>query len=71
MKRTLSAALILALLLFPAVGLVGCSQESKSGKTETITTPGGTTTTTSETKVKSSGDNPPPNYVGETGKTPR
>ena len=69
MKRTLSVALILALLLFPAVGLVGCSQESKSGKTETITTPGGTTTTTSETKVKSTGDNPPPNYAGQTGQT--
>jgi len=69
MKRTLLSALILGLLLFPAVGLVGCGQESKMGKTETITTPGGTTTTTSEIKVKSTGDNPPPNSAGETGKT--
>ena len=69
MKRTLSSALILGLLVFPAVGLVGCGEESKTGRTETITTPGGTTTTTTETKVKSTGDNPPPNYAGETGKT--
>lgn len=71
MKRTLSSALILGLFLFPAVGLVGCSQESKTGRTETITTPGGTTTTSTETKVKSTGENPPPNSAGQTGKTPR
>jgi hypothetical protein len=69
MKRTLSSALILGLLLSPAVGLVGCSQESKTGTSETITTPGGSTTTSTETKVKSTGDNPPPNAAGETGKT--
>ena len=69
MRRILSTGLSLGLLLFPAVGLVGCGQESKLEKTETITTPGGTTTTTSETKVKSTGDNPPPNSAGETGKT--
>jgi hypothetical protein len=69
MKRTLSSALILGFLLFPTVGLVGCGQESKTERTETITSPGGTTTTTSQTKVKSTGDSPPPNYAGETGKT--
>ena len=69
MKRTLSSALILGLLLFPAVGLVGCGEQAKTARTETITTPGGTTTTTTERKVKSTGDNPPPNYAGETGKT--
>jgi hypothetical protein len=72
MKRILSSGLIFGLLLFPVAGLVGCGQESKMGKkTETITTPGGTTTTSSETKVKSTGDNPPPNSAGETGKTGR
>ena len=71
MKRTVSPALILGLLLFPAVGLVGCGQESKTKSTETISTPSGTTTTTSENKVKSTGDNPPPNSAGETGKTGR
>ena len=71
MKRTLSSALILGLLMFPAVGLVGCSEESKMGTTETVTAPGGTTTTSTETKVKSTGDNPPPNSAGQTGKTGR
>ena len=69
MKRTLSSALILGLLVFPAVGLMGCGEESKVGRTETVTTPGGTTTSTTETKVKSTGDNPPPNSAGETGKS--
>ena len=69
MRRILSLALIPSLILVPAVGLVGCGEQSKTGRTETITTPGGTTTTTTERKVKSTGDNPPPNYAGETGKT--
>jgi hypothetical protein len=70
MKRPLSLALILGLLSFPTAGLVGCGEESKERtKTETVSTPGGTTTTTSETKVKSTGENPPPNSAGETGKT--
>ena len=71
MKRILSSALILGLLLFPAVGLVGCGSDSKtgSGSTETITTPGGTTTSSATNKVKSTCDNPPPNSAGETGKT--
>jgi len=71
MKRILSSALIFGLLVFPAVGLVGCGQESKTGRTETVTTPGGSTTTSTETKVKSTGDNPPPNYAGQTGKSDR
>ncbi len=71
MKRTLSSALILGLLSFLAVGLVGCGEETKTGRTETIATPGGTTTTSTETKVKSTGDNPPPNSAGQTGKTGR
>ncbi|MGO9468244.1 MAG: hypothetical protein ACLQIB_52085 [Isosphaeraceae bacterium] len=71
MKRILSSALIFSLLVFPAVGLVGCGEESKTGRTETVTTPGGTTTTSTETKVKSTGDNPPPNYAGQTGKSDR
>jgi len=69
MKRILSSGLLFGVLVFPAVGLVGCGEQSKTGRTETITTPGGTTTTTTERNVKSTGDNPPPNYAGETGKT--
>jgi len=71
MKRILSSALIFGLLLFPAIGLVGCGDESKTGKTETVTTPGGTTTSSTETKVKSTGDNPPSNSAGQTGKSDR
>jgi hypothetical protein len=70
MKRTQrTSAQILGLLLFPFLGLVGCSDESKATKTETITTPGGTTTSQTEIKVKSTGENPPPNSAGETGKS--
>ena len=68
MKRTFVSALTLGFLLFPAIGLVGCGQEAKRERTETVTTPGGTTTTTTETKIKSTGDNPPPNYAGQTAK---
>ncbi len=70
MRRTLSAALVLGLLSFPTVGLIGCSDESKVEKKETVSTPEGTTTTTSDVKVQSSGSNPPANSSGETGKTP-
>ncbi len=69
MKRTVSLALILGVLVFPAVGLIGCGEESKTERKETITTDGGTTTSSTETKVNSTGPNPPPNSAGETGKT--
>lgn len=69
MRGTLSFALVLGLVSSPAVVLVGCSEESKTQRTETISTPGGTTTTTSEVKVESTGENPPPNFAGETGET--
>lgn len=42
-----------------ASGLVGCSDETKATKTETIKTPEGKTTVTDEKKVESSGKNPP------------
>lgn len=69
MRRTLSSVLILGLFVFPSVALVGCGEEAKRERTETITTGGGTTTTTSQVKVKSTGENPPQNSAGETGKT--
>ena len=69
MKRILSSCLLFGILVFPVAGLVGCGEESKTGTKETITTPGGTTTTTSENKVKSTGNNPPKNSAGETGKS--
>jgi len=67
MKRMLASALILSAVT--GFGLVGCGDESGVKTTEKVTTPTGTTTTTSETKVKSTGDNPPANTAGDTAKT--
>jgi len=66
MKRLLSIALILGSV--STFGLVGCGDEAKVEKTETVTTPGGTTETKVEKSVESSGENPPPNSAGETAK---
>jgi len=66
MKRLLSLALILGSV--STFGLVGCGDEAKVEKTETVSGPGGTTTTTDTQKVESSGENPPPNSAGETAK---
>jgi len=68
MKRFLAHSLVLGVV--SGFGLVGCGEESKTKTTEVQSTPGGTTTTTNETKVKSTGDNPPANSAGETAKTP-
>ncbi len=48
---TLSAALVL--------GLAGCSEKSGVEEKTKITSPEGTTTITKDTKVESSGKNPP------------
>jgi hypothetical protein len=66
------------------VGCGGESYSTSSTRTETVTTPGGTTktstqsktimtpdgksTTNTQTEVKSTGDNPPPNSAGKTGR---
>ena len=84
MKWTLSSVLIPGFLSCAAVCMVGCGGGSYSTRTETITTPGGTTTTSTQSKtimtpdgksttstqteVKSTGDNPPPNSAGKTGR---
>ena len=70
MKRTLSSALILGLLVFPAVGLVGCGEEQgwEDGNDHDA---GWDDHRSSEIKVKSTGDNPPPNSAGQTGKPSR
>jgi len=58
MKRFLTAPLILG--VFSLFGFVGCGEESKvTDKTE-VSTPGGTATTSTETKVETTGSNPPP-----------
>jgi len=67
MKRTLASALILGVC---SLGLVGCGEESKVEKKETVSTPEGTTTTTETKKAETSGSNPPPSTSGETAKTP-
>lgn len=56
MKRV-SALLIAGVF---AIGLVGCSEKASVTKKTEVTTPGGTATTTQETKVETTGDNPPP-----------
>lgn len=68
MKRSL--ALALALGVATCFGLAGCGEESKVKQTETVSTPEGKTTTTHETKVESSGSNPPANSSGGTATTP-
>ena len=67
MKRFFASALILGAV--SGFGLVGCGEESKVKTTETESTPGGTTTTTKEIKVNSTGEAPPANSAGETGKS--
>jgi hypothetical protein len=65
MKRLLASTLVIGTLALPVVGLVGCGDEAMSKTKETVSSPGGTTTTTTETKVNSSGSNPPANSAGE------
>lgn len=55
MKRTFALGLAFAV----ALACMGCGDEAKVKRSSTIQTPGGTTTTTQETKVESSGSNPP------------
>ena len=69
MKRKGFLMVLSGAMLFPAVGLLGCGEETKKEKTETISTPGGTTTTSSQTQVKSTGEIPPPNSAGVTAET--
>jgi len=68
MKRVLTSALVLGVFSLSTVGLIGCSEEAKVEKKETVATPTGTTTTTETKKVDSSGSNPPTNSEGEKAK---
>ena len=69
MRRSIASALIAG--VFCMFGLVGCGEESKTSSTEVKADSGGKTVTTTDTKVKSTGENPPPNSAGETGSTPK
>ena len=53
--RTLGLSIAATLIL----GLVGCSDTAGVTEKKEITTPTGTTTITKDTKVESSGSNPP------------
>ncbi len=66
MRRYLASALILS--SFSMFALVGCEDKAMDKTKETTTGPGGSTTTTNEKKVESTGNNPPANASGETGK---
>jgi|GEM_PF-5065413 len=55
MKRIISLGLAVTF----ALAISGCGDTAKVKETKSVTTPGGTTTTTTETKVNSSGSNPP------------
>lgn len=57
MKRIL--ALTLALGLVAPIGLVGCGEEAGTKVETTTQDAGGTTQTTTETKVETTGENPP------------
>jgi hypothetical protein len=57
MKRALASALILGVCSM--FGLTGCSEESKVTDKTTASTPEGSTTVSKETKVETSGSNPP------------
>lgn len=59
MRKSLVALTIAGLLGIG--GLAGCSgDEAKVKEQTTVSGPGGETTTTRESKVETSGDNPPP-----------
>jgi len=53
------AKIALSATCFSLTGLAGCSDESKVKEQTTVSTPGGSATVTKETKVETSGNNPP------------
>jgi len=52
MKRAISSALLLSILVVPVAGLVGCGEENSVTTQKTIKTPEGTTTVTDKSSVK-------------------
>jgi len=63
MRKLISATMAGVLLAGSSMALVGCSDETSEKKQTTIKTPSGTTKVTEETKVNTSGQNPPPAKV--------
>jgi hypothetical protein len=60
MRKLISLAMMGVLTMGLGIGVVGCSEESKTESKVTQATPGGKTTETETKSVKQSGDNPPP-----------
>jgi len=69
MKRALASALVVSAIT--GFGLAGCGEESKVTDKSTVSTPDGSTTVTKETKVKTTGDNPPGSPNTPPGATPK
>ncbi len=68
MRRMLASALVLG--IFSTVGLIGCGEEAKVTEEKTISTPTGEATISKETKVETSGSNPPVTPGTTPGTTP-
>jgi hypothetical protein len=60
MRKVICTTMAGVMLFGLSACMVGCSDETGSKEEVKVTTPGGTTTRTDETKIKRSGDNPPP-----------
>jgi len=60
MRKLISLTMMGVLAMGLGVGISGCSEESTAKKESTVSTPGGTSTVTEQTKIKQTGDNPPP-----------
>ena len=60
--------LLMVLIAVVGLSMGGCEPQVKTERKTEVSGPGGTTTTTDTHKVESSGQNPPANERGETGK---
>jgi hypothetical protein len=60
MRRFIGTALAGLILMGSTMVFVGCNDEAGTKSETQITGPGGKTTVTDETKIKQSGENPPP-----------
>ena len=60
MRKLISTMMMGVFLTGFAIGISGCSEESKEKSETTIATPGGKRVETETKSVKTSGDNPPP-----------
>jgi hypothetical protein len=58
MKKSIGATLAVGLISL--AGLIGCGDEAGVKEQTEVTGPGGTTEVTKETKVETTGENPPP-----------